>query len=78
MLKFEGVFRNGVVVPDEPLALKEGTRVKFEDVADETPEDIHVPTFAERYAEFRGCLPADSPPDLSTQHEHYRLGTPKR
>ncbi len=65
MLKFERVIRDGVIVPDEPVALKNGTRVKFEDV-DEAAEPIPVPTFAERYAEFRGCLPADTPSDLST------------
>lgn len=80
MLRFEGVVRDGVIVPDEPVTLKDGTRVSFEDVADidEAAEPVLVTTFAERYAEFRGCLPADTPSDLSTQHEHYRLGTPKR
>lgn len=32
--------------------------------------------FATRYAKYCGVLKA--PPDLSTQHEHYRRGTPKR
>ena len=78
MLKHEGVIRDGVVVFDEPLALKDGTRAQFEDVADETPEAIPAATFAERYAEFCGCLPSDTSPELSTQHELDRLGTPKR
>ena len=77
MFKFEGVFRNGVVVPNEPLALKDGTRIKFEDVADETAEDIDVPTFAEAFGDLCGAFP-DLPPDLAAQHDHYRLGTPKR
>ena len=77
MLKFEGVVRDGVIVPDEPVTLKDGTRVQIVDV-DIAEEPIRIPTFAERYAQFRGCLPADTPSDLSTQHEHYRLGTPKR
>ena len=76
MLKFEGVVRDGVIVPDEPVALKNGTRVKFEGV-DEAAEPIPIPTFAEAFGDLRGAFP-DLPADLASQHEHYRLGIPKR
>lgn len=80
MLKFEGVVRDGVVVPDEPIALKDGTRIKFWEVtpvAEEDPELDDLPTFAEAFGDLRGACP-DLPPDLAAQHDHYRLGTPKR
>jgi hypothetical protein len=59
-----------VIVPDDATALPEGTRVRIEPVV-EKPK-----SFGERYAAFCGVI--DAPEDLSTQHEHYRLGTPKR
>jgi hypothetical protein len=75
MMKFEGVVRDGVIVPDEPVTLKDGTRVLFEDV-DEVAEPMQ--TFAEAFGDLRGCLSPDTPNDLASQHDHYRLGTPKR
>jgi hypothetical protein len=33
-------------------------------------------TFGERYKQFLGAI--EGPSDLASQHEHYRLGTPKR
>ena len=81
MLKFEGVIRDGIIVPDEPTALKEGTRIKFEEVAPEAEEDPEIddlPTFAESFGDLRGCLSPDTPADFASQHDHYRLGTPKR
>ena len=71
-LHLEGVMQNGVIVPDDASAIPEGTRVRFEPVPAEKPK-----TFGEQFARFCGAI-KDAPPDLSTQHEHYRLGTPKR
>lgn len=75
-MELEGVVHNGVIVPDDATALPEGTRVRI------TPAPTGVPTaerpksFGERYAEFCGAI--EAPEDLAAQHEHYRLGTPKR
>ena len=33
--------------------------------------------FGERFAQFKGAVPGLSA-DLAEQHDHYRLGTPKR
>lgn len=69
---FEGVVRNGVVVPDNAESLPEGMRVTI------TPVNAkEQPTFGELF----GDLSVDSeelPADLASQHEHYRLGKPKR
>jgi hypothetical protein len=68
----DGVVRNGVVVPDDPAALPEGSRVRIVLV-----ESASAKTFGERFGRFKGA--ADGlPEDLSAQHDHYRLGSPKR
>ena len=71
-LHLEGVMRNGVIVPDDASAIPEGTRVRIEPVAADKPK-----TLGERMARFKGILHG-LPSDLAAQHDHYRLGTPKR
>lgn len=72
VMEIEGIVHNGVIVPDNAVALSEGTRVRIIPVACENSK-----SFGERYAEFKGAA-TGLPPDLASQHEHYRLGTPKR
>ncbi|MFO0802458.1 MAG: hypothetical protein U0791_04965 [Gemmataceae bacterium] len=74
-MELEGVVHDGVIVPDDASSLPEGVRVRYEVLPS---KDSAPKSFAERYAKFKGCLPEGVPEDLSTQHEHYRLGTPKR
>jgi hypothetical protein len=71
-MELEGVVHNGVIVPDDVTALPEGARVRITPVVAESPKP-----FDERFARFKGAVP-DLPTDLAAQHEHYRLGTPKR
>ena len=71
-MELEGVVRNGVIVPDETHALPEGTRVRITEAA---PTDAK--TFGARFSSFKGAA-AGLPNDLAGQHDHYRLGTPKR
>jgi hypothetical protein len=68
LAKFDG----SVIVPDEPLALEPGQRlrVEIEAVAADEPR-------------FAGLLEletdiSDAPSDLASQHDHYLYGTPKR
>jgi hypothetical protein len=68
----EGVVHDGVIVPDDATALLEGMRVRITPVPQEEPK-----SFGERFAQFKGAIP-NLPTDLAAQHEHYRLGTPKR
>ncbi len=71
-MELEGVVQNGVIVPDDALALTEGTRVRIEAVKVAEPT-----TFGQAFGDLvRDC--PDLPTDLAAQHEHYRLGTPKR
>ncbi|NUQ65925.1 MAG: hypothetical protein HUU20_25980 [Pirellulales bacterium] len=71
-MELEGVVHNGVVVPDDARALTEGMRVRISLVPQETSRP-----FGERFAQFKGAAPG-LPAELAEQHEHYRLGTPKR
>ena len=71
-MELQGVVHNGVIVPDDANALPEGTRVTIVPA----PNDAGRP-FGQRFAQFKGA--ADGlPTDLARQHDHYRLGTPKR
>jgi hypothetical protein len=71
-MEMEGVVHNGVIVPDDATALPEGMRVRISLAPLEKPK-----SFGERFAKFKGVVP-DMPVDLADQHDHYRLGTPKR
>ena len=71
-MKLEGVVHNGVIVPDDSQVLSEGTRVRIELVSTSKKS-----TFGELFGDLVvDC--ADLPTDLAAQHDHYRLGTPKR
>ena len=71
-MEMEGVVRNGVIVPDAESALPEGTRVRIS-----IASDVATKPFGERFAQFKGAA-GELPTDLAQQHDHYRLGTPKR
>jgi hypothetical protein len=71
-MELEGTVQNGVIVPDDRTALAEGTRVRIEPVPAQKPT-----TFGDHFGDLVVDCP-DLPTDLAAQHEHYRLGTPKR
>ena len=71
-MELEGVVHNGVIVLDDAAALPEGTRVRISPSRPDQPRP-----FGERFAQFKGAA-TGLPTDLADQHDHYRLGTPKR
>jgi hypothetical protein len=71
-MEIEGVVHNGVIIPDNGTVLPEGTKVRILVAPSESPK-----SFGERYGRFRGKVHG-LPADLAEQHDHYRLGTPKR
>lgn len=75
-MELEGVVHKGVIVPDDATGLPEGTRVRILPVSPPIPPETPRP-FGERFAQFKGAAPG-LPADLASQHDHYRLGTPKR
>lgn len=70
--EFQGVVHHGVIAPDDPAALPEGTRVSIRVAQTGTAKP-----FGEHYAQFKGAEPG-LPTDLAEQYDRYRLGTPKR
>jgi hypothetical protein len=70
-MELEGVVHNGVIVPDDAAALPEGMRVRIVAPLEQSK------SFGERFAQFKGAAPG-LPVDMAKQHDHYRLGTPKR
>jgi hypothetical protein len=71
-MELEGVVQNAVIVLDDPTALAEGTRVRISPIP-----DAESRSFGERFAQFKGAIPGLAV-DMAEQHDHYRLGTPKR
>ncbi len=65
-------FDGTVIVPDEPVRLPVGQRLR---VTLELAEP-DVPRFAD-FLRLEADLP-DAPPDLAAQHDHYLYGSPKR
>lgn len=63
---------NGVIVPDDTRVLAEGTRVRIEPMKVDKQT-----TFGELFGDLVIDCP-DLPTDLAAQHDHYRLGKPKR
>jgi hypothetical protein len=71
-MELDGIVQGGVIVPDDATVLPEGARVRIVVASTDAPRP-----FGERFAQFKGV--ADGlPADLAEQHDHYRLGTPKR
>lgn len=71
-MEIQGVVQNGVIVPDDAGALLDGTRVRITPIVGDSAS-----SFGDRYAQFKGKA-TGLPPDVAAQHEHYRLGIPKR
>lgn len=68
LAKYDG----SVIVPDQPLAIPQGQRLRIEIETIDADE----PRFAE-LLELGVDIP-DAPSDLASQHDHYLYGTPKR
>ena len=69
---FSAHFDGRVIVPDQPLSLPVGQKLtlRVQIPADEPGQFANLAEFAADVS--------DSPGDLSTQHDHYLYGTPKR
>ena len=69
---FSAHYDGKVIIPDQPVSLPIGQtlQLRVETAADQPGQ------FAD-LAKFAADLP-DSPGDLSSRHDHYLYGTPKR
>jgi len=76
-MTYKGHVRNGVVVLDEPVDLREGDEVSVE-VTRRGPEtEADAPTLYEQLKDVIG-IAEGLPPDAALNHDHYLYGLPKR
>lgn len=83
-MQLEGVIVNGRVEFDTPADLPEGTRVRVEPVAAETPPPTENPPTEKPLSPLAKMLLSLAgkarglPPDMAENHDHYIHGTKKR
>ncbi len=82
-MELEGTWINGVIVPDSGCPVPvDGTRVRLPQVETIDPKpsgNLEPGWFWNDFGDLRGKIDDPLlPADLATQHEHYRLGSPKR
>ena len=76
-MTYKGHVRNGVVVLDEPVGLREGDEVSVEVTRrGQEPED-DAPTLYEQLKDVIG-IAEGLPSDLAENHDHYLHGHPKK
>ena len=71
-MSIAGTFKNGVIVPDVPLSVPDGTRVQVV-----VPQDQEGAPTLTNLLDLAGCVKG-LPPDFAAQHDHYLYGTPKK
>ncbi len=71
-MEFKGVVRGGKIVLEGGAALADGTKVRIV-----VESEVPLESFGERHHKLKGAA-GSLPADLANQHDHYRLGTPKR
>jgi len=82
-MELEGSVTGGLIIPDSGTPpMEEGTRIEFQvkPIESATPEPASSPKpgwFMDMVRDLIVDDP-DSPGDRAAQHDHYRLGTPKR
>jgi hypothetical protein len=81
-MELEGTVTGGLLVLDDGATLPEGTRFRALPIPFGSPVSEPEPVagwFMRDFGQFcRVINDPESPTDLASQHEHYRLGTPKR
>jgi hypothetical protein len=69
-MTYDGIVRNGAIMPEHGATLPEGTHVVPESAGDESkPTHLGLLTLA--------GIAKDLPADFAEQHDHYLHGTPK-
>ena len=80
MVKFTAHTDGKVIVPDEPVDLPKGQRLRvtIEPLGEEDATQSQMPDWVQSALELSKQMPDDLPEDLAEQHDHYIHGTPKR
>jgi hypothetical protein len=80
LVTYKGFVKNGVIVLDEPAALKDGDRVSVRPLRTRrkpSPKAAAPLTLYERLKDVAGIVKG-MPSDFARNHDHYIHGTPKR
>jgi hypothetical protein len=81
-MELEGTVSGGMIVPDAGTpSMDDGTRIEFQmKPAQAVASEASDPKPGWFYELFKDLIvdDPDSPGDRAAQHDHYRLGTPKR
>jgi predicted DNA-binding antitoxin AbrB/MazE fold protein len=72
-MTYRGHIKGGVIIPDRPIDLPEGTEVE---IAKVEPVDEEILRLRAGLLKFAGII-KDGPPDMARNHDHYIHGTPK-
>ena len=76
-MSFTATIKNGVIKLPAGIDLPDGTEVTIEPNEPTATVAESRQSFAERYAEFIGCVHSGVG-DLADNHDHYLHGAPKR
>jgi hypothetical protein len=79
-MTYRGRVRNGVVVLEAGVCLREGMDVRVEPVGEpETPaaDSVEAGQLRQGLLSFSGVV-KEGPPDLARNHDHYLHGTPRQ
>ena len=75
-MTIHAIIKEGKIVPTEPLSFADGTEVTItpleQELKDQDPTNV-----AELFRKFVGVID-NLPSDLSTNHDHYLYGVPKK
>lgn len=78
-MTYRGRVRNGVIVLEQGVRLREGTDVRVEPVdsnGDVPPDSQETQHLREGFLSFSGVV-KEGPSDLARNHDHYLHGTPR-
>ena len=83
-MTYNGHIENGMIVPDEPIAIENGTRILFDITVESTSkntcpesESTAPPSLTQLLSRFAGKARA-LPEDAAENHDHYLYGLPKK
>ena len=74
MMTIHAIIKEGKIVPTEPLSFADGTEVTITPREQENQEPTNLTDLLQKFVGVIDNLPSD----LSTNHDHYLYGVPKK
>jgi len=78
VLSLEGTFKNGIVQPNQSVAVPDGQKVLIVFLREEDEPPIADSAWSDFAQLLKDCQINTGIPDLAHQHDHYLHGTPRR